>query len=113
MNKIAVHAFDTLWNRLLREHAECAYHDAGFDGGEFSGPFHDRAVEEASTDLLQAVAHRFAMEPDRLYNEHRQWCEETAHRAWNSYRTVDVGPNGPICERCGGAVLLCKCPDLN
>jgi len=26
---------------------------------------------------------------------------------------ANYGPNGPICNRCGGALLLCHCPEEN
>jgi hypothetical protein len=53
--------------------------------------------------------------------ESDEWIDEF-NAAWDIWRAVwktpaktpsNVGPNGNICTRCGGAVLLCRCPDID
>lgn len=62
--------------RINREHSEAAEFDAGFDGGEFSGPAHYRAAEQEIRDALQS----FGFTP-KQYNDEltRRGCGRFAH----------------------------------
>jgi hypothetical protein len=54
--------------RIERSHAEAAEADAGFDGGEFSGPAHGRMVEDEITQALKPLGftpRTYNMELDR------------------------------------------------
>lgn len=55
-------------HQIYRGHAEGAELDAGFDGGEFSGPAHDSMLEDA----LRELAARYDVDFDDL------WCAVTA-----------------------------------
>jgi hypothetical protein len=78
INWPAVRAFRRIMVPISDSHDEAARWDAGFDGGEFSGPAHDRMLEEEYQRVLEIVAGRFGIEPADLENmtllaDYHQW----------------------------------------
>lgn len=58
------------------EQAEAA--DAGFDGGEWSGPAYSRVYQEIELQTIDEVAQRFSMDMEDLAEDwdNYQWMEE-------------------------------------
>jgi len=69
MNKIAVRAFNTLYNRTMKQMSENARMDALFDAGEFSGRFHAQAMRNRYNEQLWHVAERFGMSAEQLESD--------------------------------------------
>lgn len=63
VNWPAVRAFRKLMQPVAASHDEAAFYDAKFDGGEFSGPAHDRMYQAAHNRVMAKVAERFGIEP--------------------------------------------------
>ena len=61
--KLAIRAFHKLWMQHSPDLAYAREMDAGFDGGEFSGPAHDNLEEEEYQRIVSIVAERFLIDP--------------------------------------------------
>lgn len=59
-------AFERIWEPIALDLDTGRLADAGFDGGEFSGPAHDTYYDRAYQALLERVAPRFKMTPREL-----------------------------------------------
>lgn len=69
MNMQAIRTLNRIWGPKSQDHAEAAYYDAKYDGGEFSGPANDHAEEAAFYKVLSMVAKRYQMTPEELEND--------------------------------------------
>lgn len=64
--KTAIRAAIRLQSAVCAAHDEAARWDAGFDGGEFSGPAHADACQRECEQVVDLVASRFDIESWRL-----------------------------------------------
>lgn len=62
----AVRVFNRVWLAKL-EQCEIA-RAAGFDGGEWSGEYHDELEADAYDDILEDVAEEFGLDIDALHD---------------------------------------------
>lgn len=81
VNIRAVRAFNRVWKPISKNlvYAECC--DAGFDGGEFSGPAHRRLFEAQYECVLTKVAIRFGMVAQDLERD----VEQAHHNEFFSF----------------------------
>lgn len=73
VNWTAVRAYHKLIKPIAEQSAFAAQADAGFDGGEFSGPWHDKRFETECQALQDRVADRFGI--DRLEFADMMWLD--------------------------------------
>lgn len=66
--KMAVRAFRRVWEPIGESMAEAEAADAGFDGGEWSGPAHSCMQQEEYHKLLARVGARFGYSESFLGN---------------------------------------------
>jgi hypothetical protein len=78
--KIAIRAVGRIAGPKIIASEIGTFHDAGFDGGEFSGPAHSRYEEEVFMDAVRLVASRFGMTPDGLINAIHLAAQEEEYR---------------------------------
>lgn len=62
----AVRAFERIWEPIASALDEAERADAGFDGGEWSGPAHANIYDREYRRILALVAGRFGMDEDGL-----------------------------------------------
>lgn len=79
--RAAVRAFHRLMRLITAQHEEASRLDAGFDGGEFSGPAHARMYEDDEDRIAALVAKRFGFEYDELneaisYTDHLTYTRQ-------------------------------------
>lgn len=70
--KVAIRAFGRIWFWISRELDRGAEADAGFDGGEFSGPINAKYQEEEYARQIAKVAARFGLDAEHLDNAVRE-----------------------------------------
>lgn len=66
VNIHAVRAFHRLMRPITESHQKAIELDAGFDGGEFSGPAHEHMLLDDEDRIASYVAKRFGIDEDDL-----------------------------------------------
>jgi hypothetical protein len=82
INFPAVRAANRAWDVMFAAFADAAAADAGFDGGEWSCGFHDRAAHAAASHIADRVAARFDLTSDELLDH--------VHRAVNHQLDLEL-----------------------
>lgn len=63
-------------NEIYAQHEEIADIDAGFDGGEFSGPAHDRMAEREVEQMAQKEGYTLDQVADEMMRQANQYQEQ-------------------------------------
>lgn len=88
LNYPAIRAFIRVWNPIADELEEGARIDAGFDGGEFSGPANARYASYEHEKVCRQIAERFGMTGDELSLQVWVYDNEQQDRFYDSLRRV-------------------------
>lgn len=86
--KYAIRAAHRVLRPILESCEQGRAADAGFDGGEFSGPAHDRLEMDERTEALQRVGARFGLTADDL--EHAMWVADNVE--WDLFMEARCTP---------------------
>lgn len=74
----AVRALRRVWAPIGSALAEAEEADAGFDAGEFSGPWHANFADDEWHRVIRGVADRWGVDEGRLWTATQYWdWEET------------------------------------
>jgi hypothetical protein len=76
----AIRAFNKVWGPKADALAVAAQADAGFDGGEFSGPAYGYITVRVFEETLAAVAERFGLTAAELDNAIQQYERDQQQR---------------------------------
>ena len=76
----AARAFQRIWEPIDLSLGEAATYDAGFDGGEWSGPAHATIREKQLDACLARVAPLMGYDPDDLFRAWERWGYESEFR---------------------------------